>query len=227
MRKFITMVLCAVSVTTFGQLKLGIEGGYNVSQFSQKGSNQQYYDLSTINGFNVGLVAEEKLSKHFFVQTGLSFSEKGSEKITTTYANSGSSTTIKLDYLLLPLNLVYKLKLTHCVTALLGAGFYGSVGISGTEKGSNTIKDANGNIIPISSVKNKVKFSNNTTQVDNNTTYVEPVDMGYNLLAGLECKRFQFKASLNNGFTSIFPTGSTIFHNNVYSFSIAYLLPWN
>jgi hypothetical protein len=228
MRKFITMILCVVSVTTFGQLKLGIEGGYNISQFSQKGSNQQYYDLSNINGFNVGIVAEEKLRKHFFLQTGLSFTEKGSEKITTSYANSGASTTIKLNYLELPLNLVYKLKLNHSVTALLGAGFYGAMGISGTEKGANTIKDPNtGTIVPVSEINNKVKFSNNTTQVDNNITYVEPIDMGYNVLAGLEWKNFQFKASLNNGFTSIYPTGSTTFHNNVYSFSIAYLMPWN
>lgn len=227
MRKFITMVLCVVSITTFGQLKFGIEAGYNISQFSEKGSNQQFYDLSTINGFNIGLVAEEKLKKHFFVQTGLSFTEKGSEKITTQFATNGASTTIKLNYLQLPVNLVYKVKLNHCITALLGAGLYGAVGISGTNKGANTIKDANGNIINISTVNNKVKFSNNTSQVDNNTTYIKPFDLGYNVLAGLEWKNFQFKALLNNGFTSIYPTGSTTFRNNVYSFSVAYLMPWN
>ncbi len=227
MRKIITMVLCAVSITTFGQLKLGIEAGYNIAQFAEKGSNQQYYHLSNINGFNIGLVAEEKLNKHFFMQTGLSFTEKGSEKITTQYATNGASTTIKLDYLQLPVNLVFKVKLNHCITALLGAGLYGAFGISGTEKGDNTVKDPNGNIINISTVNNKVKFSNNTTQVDNNTTYIKPFDIGYNVLAGIECKNFQIKAIVNNGFKSIYPTGSTTFRNNVYGLSVAYLVPWN
>lgn len=222
MRKLVTMVLCVISITTFGQLKLGIEAGYNISQFSERGDNQQYYHLSTINGFNVGIVAEEKLKKHFFVQTGLSYTKKGSETSTTQFATNGPSTTLKLDYIQLPLNLVYKVKLNQSITALLGAGLSGAFGIHGTEKGTN--KDANGNI---TGVDNKVKFSNNTTQVDNNTTYIKPFDLGYNVLAGVEWKSFQLKATLNNGFTSLKPTGSTTFRNNVYGFSLAYLIPWN
>lgn len=221
MRKLVTMVLCLIAVTSFGQLKMGIEAGLNISQFSDKGNNQQYYHLSNINTFQAGIAVEEKLKKHIFLQTGLYYAQKGGNKFTTQLASDGSSTTLRLNYLQIPLNLVYKFKLTSSLTALAGAGLYESMGISGTDKGTNT------DISGTSPVNNKVDFSDNTSFVDNGKTYIKPFETGYNVLVGLEWDKFQFKVTMSNGFKGVFPTGSTSFLNHIFGISAACLIPWN
>jgi hypothetical protein len=223
MRKLVTIILCFISVTTFAQLKLGIEAGYNVSQFTSKGGNSQFFFLSNLNTFQAGLVGEEKLNKHFFLQAGVSFTQKGSVKDATQYAvGGGPSTIVKLNYIQIPVNMFYKIKLNSSLKALLGAGLYGAFGISGSDKGTS-IDATTGSE---SQVNNKVRFQNNTIYVAG-ITYIKPFDIGYNLVAGLEWKNLQFKATINDGFKNIYPSGDTEFRNQVFSATVAYLLPWN
>ncbi len=224
MRKTAAFILCFISVSAFAQLRVGIQAGYNISQFSSKGSNTQYYNLANINTFQAGLIAEEKLNNHFFAESGLSFAQKGSIRTTNTqYAlDGGPNTTTKLNYLQIPLNLIYKVKLNTSLTALAGAGFYGAFGLSGSEKGTD--ENSSGTVSP---VNNKIKFQNNTFFVAN-TTYVKPFDIGYNVFVGLEWKKsLQFRATINDGFKGIYPTGDTEFRNQVFNLSITYLVPWN
>jgi len=220
MKKLAVVILCFVSVSSFAQLKLGVQAGYNISSFTDKGSDLQYFNLSGISTYQAGLVVEKGLDKHFFLESGLSFVQKGGRKSKTQFATSGSSTTSKFSYLEMPLNLTYKMKLSNAVKAILGAGFYGAVGVSGTEKGTD--ESVTGNI---TTVNNKVKFANNP-YYSSNTTYVKPFDFGYNILGGIEWKSFQFMLTLSNGFGNIYPTSSTKFANSVFGVSVAYLVPY-
>lgn len=221
MKKLVMIILCFASATSFAQLKLGIQAGYNVSQFVDQGSNQQYYHLSSINTFQLGLAAEQLLSKHFFLESGLIFIQKGGFKEPTYFTNyKGSTTTTKISYLQLPLNLAYKTELTKNIKLLAGSGIYIATGISGSEKGTDTTTGVN------ITVDNKVRFTNSSSYV-NNSTSIKPFDLGFNVNAGIEWKKFQFIANFSRGFGNISPlTGSTKFLNQNFGVSIAYLLPW-
>ncbi|MFZ5977534.1 MAG: outer membrane beta-barrel protein [Hydrotalea flava] len=220
MRKFFLIIFCLCTTASFAQLKLGVEVGYNTSGFIDQGSDIQYFNLSRIPTFQAGIVAEQTLNKHFSASSGLIFFQKGGRKDKTVFATTGASTTSKFNYIQIPLNLQYSIPLNKTLKALVGAGFYGAVGISGTEKGTD--EEISGNTTV---VNNKVKFSNNPYYTSG-TTYVKPLDFGYDVLVGLAYHQFEFKATLTNGFGNIYPTGSTRFANSVIGFTVAYLVPW-
>jgi len=200
------------------QIKLGIEGGYNMSTFTDK-SNNNYLSISTISTAQFGLVSDMNLSKHIVFQTGLYGIEKGGYRATTDFALSGSTTTTKLWYLQLPANLKYQFNVgSKGLQLFAGTGLYVAAGLKGTDKGY--YESTSG---AISAVDNKVIFTN-TRSTAANTTTVKPVDFGYNFFIGTEWKSFQLKANYSKGSSKVFTTGSTNMVNTLYSFTVAYFL---
>ncbi len=152
-----------------------------------------------------------------FLQTGLLFSGKGGY-LTTGNFLFGSATTTRLWYIQLPANIGAKIKLDKKITAIAGGGLYASAGISGTEKGV-LYGDLTNN-----QVNNKVYFTNNKSYYKANTTAIRPFDFGYNVLAGIELKKFQFTFNYSHGFSNIYPADDNWdFKNQVFNFSVAYL----
>ncbi len=221
MKKLVLVMFCFAATNSFAQFKLGIQAGYNASQFIGQGSNQESYHLSSINTFQAGLIAEQALSKNLFFETGLSYIQKGGYKEPTYFTlYKGSTTTTKLNYLQLPLDLAYKANLTKDVKLIVGGGFYIAAGISGTEKGTDNSTGTT------TTVDNKVHFTNSSAYASNSTS-IKPFDLGYNFNAGIEWKKFQFTANFSRGFKSIIPlSGSTSFLNQTIGISVAYLVPW-
>jgi len=220
MRKLLIVIFCLCTTASFAQLKLGLQAGYNSSGFIDKGSDVQYFNLSRISTFQVGLVGEQALNKRFSLSSGLIYFQKGGQKDKTIFATTGASTVSKLNYIQIPLNIAYNIPFHKNWKAIIGAGLYGAVGLSGTEKGSD--EEISGNVTPLD---NKVKFSNNPYYTAG-ITYVKPLDFGYNVLVGVAHNNFEFKVTLSNGFANIYPTGSTRFANSVFGFTIGYLAPW-
>ena len=190
-----------------------------MAKLFDKGSNQQYYNLSNINTIEAGLVVEKNLNKYFFIQSGVGYNQKGGYKEFTGLATSGSTTTLKVNYIQIPVNILYKENITKSIKLLLSVGFYGAAGISGTEKGFDKTNSGT------TTIDRSVQFTNSTTYI-NNATLVKPVDFGYNLAGGIEWKKFQFTIDFSRGFQSIFPVGTTNFANQTLGLSVAYLLPW-
>ena len=219
-------MFCLVTVSSFGQFKLGIQAGYQSAQSIDKGNDQQYYSLSSISTFEAGIVAEQPLSKHLFFETGLTYAEKGNSKSPTIYATSGSTTgvgsttTTKIDYLQIPLNLAYKTDLNKNVKLIIESGFYIARGISGSEKGTDK-----SNLGVITTVDKKIQFTSNNDNSSNNTL-IKPFDIGYNFNAGIEWNKFQFMANFSRGFGNIYPVGTTSFSNQTIGITVAYLMPW-
>jgi hypothetical protein len=219
MRKFLIVALCFISVGSFAQLRLGVKGGFEMAKFFDKGSDQQYFSLSNINTIQAGLIAEKDLSDYFFFQSGLGYIQKGGFKQFTGQANSGTTSTLKLNYIQVPVNIVYKESINKHIKGMVSAGFYAAVGISGTEKGYDQTTTGTNNI------DRKVQFSNEAVYV-NGATVVKPFDFGYNLSAGIEYKKFQFTLDFSRGFKTIYPFGTTNFANQTLGISVAYLMPW-
>jgi hypothetical protein len=228
MKKIFFALLCFVSTHSFSQIKIGIEGGYNSTSFSQAGeSSATAYRMfpSSISTFNAGIVSEIPLSKKIFLQPGLLYFgngtqivEKGGESGYEGYAHS----TIRLYYLRLPVNVVYKMKLNSHLNFLAGAGLYAAKGLSGTVKGNSEGMSPFAG--PYAYAFNyKVDFSKDKLYSSQNTTFINAFDFGFNVLAGLEFKCFQLTAKYSRSFSEIYSYDGYNYKNAVFECSLAYL----
>ena len=213
MKTIFLFVCCCSVIYSFGQIKLGIQCGYNNSTFSPQTG---WIKTNSLNKFQAGLATEIKLKKNFFLQSGLLVSGKGSHVENNSFSDAGSITDVSLYYLQLPLNIQFKYPLNRNIKLVGGAGLYGSMGISGTEKGeAYTIEG----YVPF---HNKVKYKNSSVS-DGNVTPIKPFDAGYNMLAGIEWQNFQLTGSYNYGFVNVYPDAETELKNRVFNISLTYL----
>jgi hypothetical protein len=217
MRKFFGIVFCLVALTSSAQLKLGINAGYHMAQFAATGSNTGDYDLSAVNGYHFGLIADEKLSKEFYLNIGLEFNHKGGIVNKSSQALTGTNYTMSLNYLQIPIILNYKIPITKTSSFILGGGFYTAFGLSGKLTGTSYYTT-------ITNVDEKIDFTNNSS--NSNINVVKPLSWGYIFNTGIEWKKYQFKFNYAHDFNKLKPTGSTKFYNVTYGISAAYLLPW-
>ena len=217
MRKLLGLALCLVTLTSSAQLKLGINAGYQMAQFAVSGSNTSDYDLSAINGYHFGFIADKSLSKKFYLNIELAFNHKGGIVNKSLSSLTGTDYTMTLNYLQLPITLNYKTSITKTSKFILGGGFYAAYGLSGKITGTSYYNS-------ITNVDDNIEFTDNSSNTNINA--VKPFDVGYVFATGIEWKKYQFKFNYNHGFSSIRPTGSTKFENLNYGISAAYLLPW-
>ena len=215
MKGLLVVAAFVLTVNSYAQkFKVGIQAGYNSTAMVNE-TGTVYIGLNNINTMHFGGIAEIDFGSEFYGQSGLLFSQKGCEKYPTDLT-PGSSTTLNVSYLELPLNIEYKIKLPKSWKALVGTGFYIARGLSGTEKGTNNTTGVQ------TTVNNTVHFTNDNTY-NSSYTSVNPYDFGYNLFVGAEYKSFQLKVNLNNGFSKVITQGSTRFQNQVVNVSAGYL----
>jgi hypothetical protein len=231
MKKLIFCLLCFVATHSFAQFQLGFQTGYNSSRFfegSPSPSSDYGIATSAISSFNVGAIAEIRIADQLFLQPGLLYYGNGSNAIGSSFTadvTNYSNTTIRANYLRLPVNAVYKLVISDKVDALGGAGLYVAKGLGGTEKG---YKYSNENLPPYTSdstqVNNKVAFSSDASSSPNTTT-LNSIDFGYDVLAGIQYKSFELTANYSRGLTKAYvnPDFDYNFKNNTFSVSVAYL----
>ena len=226
MKKLIILFLIVLSVNSYSQkINLGIEAGFNSSTFfNHTGSanqNSNTVGLGNINSYQIGGIAEFNFGAGFYGQTGLSFSNKGTDRFNVGQSTYGPNSTIKISYLQIPVNLEFKQPLNKSkkLIAIAAAGFYIARGISGSEKGI----EVNNNGIN-TTINNPVRFTNDNTYNPGYTS-VNPLDVGYNLVAGIQYYDFQLKFNFNKGFSKVLPNSSDIkFVNNVVNISAVYLI---
>jgi len=164
--EMVTAQIAEKSKTSFAIL-----GGINFQNLNGKDKSGNKLDNTLQPGFHAGLNLQIPIAPSFCFQPGLLFSTKGAK-------NSGSvlTTTTKLSYIELPLNLVYKGKLGNGYI-MIGFGPYIAYGIGGnvTTEGGDVSLDT------------KVKFQNVVQLTDPLlTTYFKGLDAGGNVFAGYE-----------------------------------------
>ena len=215
MRRILVLCLILLSLNAFSQkFNAGIEVGLNNSILNNQ-TGTQYIGIISTNSFQLGGIAEYELGSGFYGQSGLLFSQKGCDKYPTNQ-NLGSSSTLKLSYLELPLNLEYKINLTKNFKGIIGAGFYIARGISGSESG---IDNSTGITVPFNLPVHFTTDNTTNTAIES----INPYDFGYNLLLGVQYKNFQIKANMNNGFSKVLMQGGTRYQNQVLNVSAGYL----
>lgn len=201
-KKIVTVALAAFCSTALfaqkmtydaGRTTFGVRGGVNFQTLTGKDAAGTRLDNNVLTGFNAGVNAEIPIGTGFYVQPGVLYSMKGAEL--------NNDDRVKLSYVEVPVNLVYK-PVLGTGRLLLGFGPYAAFGISGKVEG------ANGN-------DTKIEFANKVNTQVPGTTYLKNLDAGANFLAGYEfANNFSFQLNAQLGLVDIRPEFQTATNNN-------------
>ena len=191
-----TMLLQAQQkVNLRGNTSFGLRAGVNFQNINGKDENGDKLENDILTGFNIGVNAEIPVGVDFYFQPGLLYTIKGAKNEDVILGQS-FNTTLKISYLELPLNFLYKPMLGKG-HLLLGFGPYVAFGIGGkaTYEGGG------------SSLTEKIKFKKTVKSSDpDDVVYIRPMDAGANMLVGYEFgNRVSFQLNTQLGLTKINP----------------------
>jgi hypothetical protein len=228
MKKRISLIALIVLGTIFSQAQqktshsnntsFGLRGGINFQNINGKDENDEKLKNDILTGFNIGINAEIPVGVDFYFQPGLLYTIKGAKSEDVILGQS-FNTTLKISYLELPLNFLYK-PLLGTGHLILGIGPYVAFGVGGkaTYEGGG------------SSLSEKIKFQNtvNTSDPDD-VVYIRPLDAGANLLVGYEFgNKVSFQLNTQLGLTKINPeyegasNDNSSAKNTGFGFSLGY-----
>jgi len=222
MKPFLLLILLLSLDHAEAQFKLGLQAGYGLSKWNGRhidGTSSYIYETKTLGGLSGGLVAEIKLSPEILIRPGIFLSEKGTE-FNRVGGSDTSTQHIYLDYLEVPVSLMYKIYERSTFAAYLGGGAYFAYGFAGGQIGSG--KSRGGSY----GISNPIVYGNyNENQI--HPIIVRQIDYGYILNSSVEWRRMQFLLSYVHGLHDLLPN-PTLFNNNyrnsTLNVSIAYFI---
>jgi hypothetical protein len=129
MKKILLVLAMAVTVTALSAQGFGLRGGVNLSNLAGDGASD---DAKMLTGFHLGLDYEIAVAPDFYFAPGLLFSTKGF-KYDETFMGITTENKFVLNYLEVPLNLVYKPLLGEG-NLIVAFGPYLGYGIGGKSK---------------------------------------------------------------------------------------------
>jgi hypothetical protein len=191
-----TIFIQAQQKTVHGSgASFGLRAGVNFQNINGKDEDGNKLEYDMLTGFNAGINVEIPIAPQFYFQPGLLFSVKGAKSKEVILGETYTGR-IKISYLEMPLNFLYK-PLLGTGHLLLGFGPYVALGIGGT------VKNEGGG----TSETTDIKFKATVKATDpNDVVYLRPLDAGANLLAGYEfSNRFSFQLNAQLGLTKINP----------------------
>lgn len=189
MKSKVLLIALAITVLAVGakaqNTTFGVRAGLNFQNLTGDDGYGHKLDKKLKTGINIGLNAEIPIAEDFYVQPGLLFTTKGAKDKTYRKIN------IKISYLEIPINLLFKPELGDG-KLLLGFGPYIGIAVGGS------YTDANGN-------KADFKFAHKVTVAEYaNGPYIRRMDFGGNLLAGYELSnKLSFQLNAQLGMTNI------------------------
>ncbi len=131
-----------------------------------KDSDGDNLEFDLLTGFHAGINVQIPVAEEIFFQPGLLFSTKGAQE-----KDASVTTKIKLSYLEMPLNLVYK-GLLGKGHVMLGLGPYLGYAIGGK--------------VIAGDVKEDIEFTNEIDPDGSGSTFFKRFDAGANIFAGYE-----------------------------------------
>jgi hypothetical protein len=211
MKKIITIAVIASSFLTAASAQkttFGFNGGVTMSSYKTK-SDGETFTSKLRTGFSLGFVTDIPLSKSVSLQPALQYTQKGGvETGTQDYQDYKQTTT--LNYLEIPVNLIYKTNSAN-TKFYIGAGPSIAFGINGlTEYESGDLTSTT-----------NVKFGNGEDDD------VKGLDLGANILAGLMFKSgVSISMNYNIGLSNLVIGGNkdNYLHNRSWGLRIGYML---
>jgi len=197
-------VLLALSVlfvaSSYAQVRIGPSVGFNYSTLVEKDVDNDF-----IMGLRAGITLDLGIAKFFSIVPEVNFSQMGYKCV---YKDAGQTEIARLNYIQVPLNLVFKIKLDTNTRFLLFTGAYGAYAIGGNIK----IKIDGGG-----TEKSKAPFGTNQGQIN-------PLDIGLNLGLGLQVKKLYSKFQYNMGINSLSNNKEYAMLNGAISLSLGFFI---
>lgn len=166
-----------------GRTTFGVRAGVNFQNITGNDASDDDLENDLATGFHVGVNAEIPVGTGFYLQPGVLYSTKG--------ANWSNGSKVKVNYLEVPVNFIYK-PVLGTGNLLLGFGPYVAFGMGGKAE------DANGNVANV--------VFNNELDVTEPDAQFRPIDAGGNLLAGYEfANKFSVQLNAQLGLVNINP----------------------
>ncbi|MGZ3754604.1 MAG: outer membrane beta-barrel protein [Mucilaginibacter sp.] len=225
-------ILTSLTSYTFAQsVKFGVSVGLNESTFHESnntvttGNSSSKEFTTNLTGFHIGAFLEFAM-KQFAIQPGLMYTTKGSnvqdsnyQSGVAGYSNSLSNQKETLNYLEVPVNVLYYIPVKKMGRLFIGAGPYYALGIAGNINGStvssNTISGTTTNITTIDN--GKINYGNSYGEIKN-------PDYGINTQFGLATKNgVKFGIGYGFGLSDLSTDNTSTLKNQVLSFSLSYL----
>jgi len=180
-----------------GKMSFGVLGGVNFQNLNGKLSTGDKLENDMLLGFHGGVNVQIPIAPEFYFQPGLMYALKGA-KDTYTILGAEFTDEIKINYIEMPLNLVYKAALGNGFF-MLGFGPYVAYGISG-----------------------KQVFEGNDVTFERGVDY-EAFDAGANIFAGYETAGGLFlQLDTQFGLLDIDPNENATAKNTGFGLSLGY-----
>ncbi|MBN1415627.1 MAG: PorT family protein [Bacteroidales bacterium] len=203
------------------QIGIGFMAGVNFTNINGKDSNGDKLENSLLPGFHAGVNANIPVAPDFYFQPGILFSAKGAKNDFFTPPEPGDfTTTTRLSYIEMPLNLLYRPLLGQGFL-LFGFGPYIAYGVTGKETSEYEAISYERSVIFNPTVANLNDLLENA--------YYRAFDAGGNIFFGYELSRgifLQMNAQL--GLRKINPKldwvsdDKSSYRNIGYGFSLGY-----
>jgi len=185
---FVASLIVLFAVSANAQFKIGIQGGLNVANMKWDGLT----GTKSLIGFRAGLIGDISLGP-IGVQPGILFSQKG-------IAESGGDGKIALNYIDVPVNLVYKIGLPGAKILLMAGPNFGYA-LNGKLSGGG---------------------SSSTIEFGSGDNQLKKLDLGLGLGAGVQFLKLQGTVNYTMGLTNLSNVSSQTIKNNVLSISLAF-----
>jgi hypothetical protein len=176
MKRTITLVSFLVMLSgAFAQKKttVGFHGGYTLYKIHGRNADGSNFSLKTEDGFSLGMNVEIPIAPNVYLQPGIQYNQKGANFKEYHYMGQTFHGDVKLSYIEVPVNVVYKPSLGsgHLI---LGAGAFAGYG-TGREAG-------------VDQGMYHVRFAEDVTpqQIEQVPFYFRPWDAGANFIAGYQ-----------------------------------------
>jgi outer membrane protein with beta-barrel domain len=228
MRVLILLFLSFWYTSGQAQIRLGVEGGYSrvtwTSINATPGASGDLYANTTsgLSGFRAGIVAEVSLSAKLLLRPALFVSGKGTTFNRQSYFDT-STRAIWIQYVEVPVTLIYQVRLSKRITGFVGGGLYAAEAFNGVEKGESRTFSGE------SLIWNNVEFGshNDGPVFQLLPTIIKSFDYGLTVAAGVALKSVQLLLTYGHGLNTLLPNGKPYngnYANSGLTVSAAYLL---
>lgn len=237
MKKLLICFLCLASLKGFSQLRFGVQGSFSPLTYWQ---NNRYAGLDAaeftmaLNGWQAGVFAEYDLGYSGLVlQPALMYASTGAHLGQSKgFVQEGNfvigyaDTKLKINTIRLPINLLYTYRIDSKWKVFGGLGPFIGKNLSGTEKGYYKGYDASTNVyVPgIYKIDNKIHISNDASFNTQGRSNVASIDVGMDILLGVQWRKLQISGGWMRGFLRQYHTNYVNMGNQDWNFTVGYLL---
>src|ERR1700761_128700 len=236
MKKLMICILCLASIPCFAQFRVGVQGSFSSIGFWSTDRYTGYPSTEFIwemNGFRGGVFGEYDLGySGLMLVPSLTYGVNGAHvgqsigfPANANFSYNFSDSRIKIYNVQLPINLEYGYRVSQKFKVFAGVGVYVAKSISGTEKGNYSVDSFNNSNYAFTIRKtNNLEFNNHRSQFVAGQSNVQPIDGGFDILAGFQWKKLQISASYNRGFVQMYRTDYYNMGNQFWNFTVGYVL---